>query len=145
MYTPPKKNEVAERKNSHYWIQPKLFYFKTICLNPIGEIVLTATHLINWLPSRVLGFKRHMDMLSKFYPNLSTTNHLTPRIYNCISFVFMITMEENWIQEQLSVSLWKILQCKRNISAIILDIRKFMSQLMLLLMMTNLTSTLFFS
>ena len=52
-----------------------------------GEAVLTATHLINRLPSRVLGFKSPLEMLSTFYPDLKTTNNLVPRIFGCLSFV----------------------------------------------------------
>ena len=52
-----------------------------------GEVVLTTTYMINRLPSRVLGFKTPMETLSQFYPNLSTTNHLIPRIFGCSAFV----------------------------------------------------------
>ena len=55
--------------------------------NLVGEAVLTATHLVNILPSSVLGFKSPMDVLSSFYPNLSTTNNLKPWIFGCVSFV----------------------------------------------------------
>jgi hypothetical protein len=51
------------------------------------EAVLTAAHLINRLPSRVLGFKSPREMLSTFYPNLHTTNNLVPRIFGRVSFV----------------------------------------------------------
>ena len=46
-----------------------------------GEAVLTTTHLINGLPYRVLGFKTPMDILSSFYSNMRTTNHLIPKIF----------------------------------------------------------------
>jgi hypothetical protein len=52
-----------------------------------GEAVFKATHLINRLPSRVLGFKSPMGIVSTFYPNLHTTNNLVPRIFGCVSFV----------------------------------------------------------
>lgn len=52
-----------------------------------GEAVLTSTYLINQLPSRVLGFKSPMDVLSSFYPNLSTSSNLKSRIFECVSFV----------------------------------------------------------
>ena len=52
-----------------------------------GEAVLTTAHLINRLPSRILGFKSPMDILSTFYPNLHTTNNLVPRIFGCVAFV----------------------------------------------------------
>ncbi|RVW58904.1 hypothetical protein CK203_104233 [Vitis vinifera] len=46
-----------------------------------GGVILTTTHLINRLPSRVLSFKSPMDILSLFYPNIRTTNHLIPKIF----------------------------------------------------------------
>ena len=52
-----------------------------------GEAILTVTHLINHLPSRVLGFKSPMNILSIFYPDLNTTNNLVPRIFGYVSFV----------------------------------------------------------
>ena len=63
-------------------------YFKKMCLWPFGgEAVLTATHLINYLPSKILGFKSPMGILSTFYLNLNTTNNLVPRVFGCVSFV----------------------------------------------------------
>jgi len=52
-----------------------------------GEAVLTASYLINCLPSCVLDSKTPMDVLSSFYPDLSTSSNLTPRIFGCTSFV----------------------------------------------------------
>lgn len=52
-----------------------------------GEVVLTATYLINRLPFRVLELKSPMDILSSFYQNISTTNNLVPRVFGCVSFV----------------------------------------------------------
>ncbi|KAI3459865.1 hypothetical protein Pfo_016528, partial [Paulownia fortunei] len=32
-------------------------------------------------------FKSPMEILSKFYPNLRTSNHLIPEIFGCVSYV----------------------------------------------------------
>lgn len=53
----------------------------------LGEAVLTTAHLINRLTSRVLGLKSPMEVLSKFYLDLSITNHLVFKIVSCASFV----------------------------------------------------------
>ena len=53
----------------------------------LGDVVLTATHLINRLPFRVLNFKSPMEVLSSFYPNMKTTNHLIPKIFGYVSFM----------------------------------------------------------
>ena len=52
-----------------------------------GEAVLTSAHLINKLPSSVLGFQNPTEILSQFYPTLSTTNNLIPKVFGCVSFV----------------------------------------------------------
>jgi transposase InsO family protein len=84
----PQQNGIAERKNGHLLESTRAFMFqKNVPKSFWGEAVLTATHLINRLPSRVLGFKSPMEILSTFYPNLHTTNNLVPRIFGCVSFV----------------------------------------------------------
>lgn len=84
----PQQNGIAERKNGHLLDVTRASLFQyNVPKSFWGEAALTATHLINRLPSRVLGFKSPMDMLSQFYPNLQTTNNLVPRIFGCVSFV----------------------------------------------------------
>lgn len=51
-----------------------------------GEAILTATYLINRLPSKLLGLESPMDILFSFYPYLNTINNLKPRIFGCVSF-----------------------------------------------------------
>ena len=84
----PQQNGVAKRKNGHLLDSTQSFMFqKNVPKSFWGEAVLTAAHLINRLPSRILGFKSPMDILSTFYPNLHTTNNLVPRIFGCVAFV----------------------------------------------------------
>lgn len=49
--------------------------------------MLKTAHLINRLPSRVLGFKSPMQVFSQFFPNFNTLNNLTPRMFGCVSSV----------------------------------------------------------
>ena len=84
----PQQNEVAERKNGHLLEKTRALLFqKNMPKVFLGEGVLTATHLINRLPSRVLGFKSPMDVLSTFYPTLTTTNNFVPLVFGYVSFV----------------------------------------------------------
>ncbi|RDX64141.1 hypothetical protein CR513_57335, partial [Mucuna pruriens] len=84
-----KQNEIAKTKNGHLQDQTRalLFQKKNVPKNYWGENVLTATYLINRLPFSVLGFKSPMEIISSFYPNVSTTNNLTPWFFRCVSFV----------------------------------------------------------
>lgn len=84
----PQQNGVAERKNGHLLDTTRALLFQNNVPKCYwGEAVLTATHLINRIPSRVLGFKSPLDVLSKFFPNIQTTNNLLPKIFGCVSFV----------------------------------------------------------
>ena len=53
-----------------------------------------------------------MKILSSFYPNVRTTNHLIPKIFDRVSLVHVHSPGENWTQEQSSVFLWDIPQLK---------------------------------
>ena len=84
----PQQNGIAERKNGHLLDQTRaLLFHQNVPKYLWGEVVLTSTYLINRLPSRVLRFKSPMDVLSSFYPNLSVSSNLKPRIFGCVSFV----------------------------------------------------------
>ncbi|RVW53975.1 Retrovirus-related Pol polyprotein from transposon RE1 [Vitis vinifera] len=63
-----------------YSTQPEPYSFKGMFLSPIGgEAVLTATYMINRIPSRVLDNKSLVEILKSFYPHFRTSNGLTPR------------------------------------------------------------------
>lgn len=88
----PQQNGVAERKNGHLLATTRALLFQNnVPKNYWGEAVLTSTHLINRIPSRVLGFKTPMQVLSSFYPDLNMSNKLIPRIFGCVSFVHVHT------------------------------------------------------
>ena len=84
----PQQNGIAERKNGHLLDQTRAnLYQNKIPKKYWGETVLTASYLINRLHSSVLDSKTPMEVLSSFYPDLSTSSNLTPRIFGCTSFV----------------------------------------------------------
>ena len=88
MLTLHNKTEWQKEKSGRLLDSTRSFIFKKNVPKCFwGEAVLTAAHLINKLPSRILGFKSPMDILSTFYPNLHTTNNLVPRIFGCVAFV----------------------------------------------------------
>jgi len=53
----------------------------------LREAILTATYLINRLPSKLLNLQSPMQVLSSFYPQIESSNKLQPRIFGCIAFV----------------------------------------------------------
>ena len=84
----PQQNGVAERKNGHLLATTRALLFQQNVPKTFwGEAILTATHLINRLPSKSLESKSPMKVLSQFYPDLSISNGLTPRVFGFTSFV----------------------------------------------------------
>jgi transposase InsO family protein len=84
----PQQNGVAGRKNGHLLDQTRAMLFQNkVPKKYWGEAVLTATYLINRLPSSVLASQTPMEVLSSFYPDVSTSCNLIPRIFGCKSFV----------------------------------------------------------
>jgi hypothetical protein len=49
-----------------------------------GDALLTATYLINRVPSQVLDIKTHLEVLS---PPFSTSNGVTAIVFGCVCFV----------------------------------------------------------
>ena len=87
VYT-PQQNGVAERKIGHLLATTRAFLFQNqVPKSYWGEAVLTAAHLINRLPSKVLDHKSPVDVFSKFFPVFRLTNQLAPRIFGCVAFV----------------------------------------------------------
>lgn len=65
----PPQNGVVERKNRHLLETTRALLFeKRVPKSYWGEVVLTATYLINRLLSRVLGNKTPPSVFSEFYP-----------------------------------------------------------------------------
>ena len=119
----PQQNGVTEKKNDHLLDTIRAFLFPNhVSKSYWGQVVLTATHLINRLPFRVLCFKSPMEVLSSFYPNMRTTNHL---------ILFTLQAGENWTQEQSNLFLWDISQLKRDTSVTIHNSKFFFSKRML--------------
>ena len=84
----PQQNGIAERKNGHLLDQTRALLFQHEVPKRFWvEAVLTACYLINRLPSIILASKSPMEVLSSFYPNVSTSNQLVPRIFGCVSFL----------------------------------------------------------
>ena len=84
----PQQNGVAKRKNGHLLNTTRALLFQGNVLKSYwGEAVLTTTHLINRIPSRLLDNKSPVEVLKSFYPHFKTSNGLTPRVFRCTTFV----------------------------------------------------------
>ena len=65
-----------------------LFYFYVFELTLFELKILQAQQI----SIKALGFKSPMEILSSFCPNMRTTNHLTPKIFGCVSFVHVYSL-----------------------------------------------------
>lgn len=84
----PQQNGVAERKNGHILEVTRSLLFQTnVPKHYWGETALTAIHLINCLPTWILGFKSPLEILSSFYPNVQLENNLIPKTFRCVAYV----------------------------------------------------------
>jgi hypothetical protein len=84
------QNGIVERKNRHLLDQARAIFFQNkIPKKNWGEAVLTASYVINHLPSSVFASKSSMEVLSSFYVDVSTYCNLIPRRFWCKSFVYI--------------------------------------------------------
>ncbi|KAJ9705809.1 hypothetical protein PVL29_003762 [Vitis rotundifolia] len=84
----PQQNGVAERKNGYLLNKTRALLFQgNVPKSYWGEAVLTATYMINRIPSQVLDNKSPVEILKSFYPHFRTSNGLTPRVFGCTTFV----------------------------------------------------------
>jgi len=84
----PQQNGVAGRKNRHLLEVTRALLFQTFVPRSYwGEAVLTATYLINRLPSRVLEGVTPIQLMTTFYPSIPMLTSLQNRVFGCPVFV----------------------------------------------------------
>lgn len=87
----PQQNGVAERKNRHILEATRSLMFAThVPKHFWGEAVLTATYLINRMPSRVLNFQTPFQILLNSHPHIRFLSHVPPKIFGCTAFVHVV-------------------------------------------------------
>ncbi|RVW17830.1 Retrovirus-related Pol polyprotein from transposon TNT 1-94 [Vitis vinifera] len=85
----PQQNGVAERKNRHLLEVARCLMFSSNVPNYFwGEVILTATYLINRMPSRVLTFQSPRQLLLKKFPHTrAASSDLPLKVFGCMAFV----------------------------------------------------------
>ncbi|KAH9657194.1 retrovirus-related pol polyprotein from transposon RE1 [Citrus sinensis] len=84
----PQQNGVAERKNRHLLeVARSLMFTNRVPKQFWGEAILTASYLINRMPTRIFNFQSPLNVFTKFYPYAKVFTSLPPKIFGCIAFV----------------------------------------------------------
>jgi hypothetical protein len=87
----PQQNGVAEWKNQHLLKVTHSFMLDMhVPKSHWGDALLTATYLINRMPSWVLDFKTLLEVLS---PPFSTSKGISPKVFGCVALsIFMVLL-----------------------------------------------------
>ncbi|RVX10668.1 Retrovirus-related Pol polyprotein from transposon TNT 1-94 [Vitis vinifera] len=84
----PQQNGVAERKNRHLMeVARSLMIASNVPKQLWGEAALTATYLINRMPSRILQFKTPCQILLAAYPSARIISSIPIKVFGCTAFV----------------------------------------------------------
>ena len=84
----PQQNGVAERKNRHILEVARALLFSSHMPTQFwGDSILTATYLINRMPSRVLSFVTPLQKFHEFFPHSRLDAHLPLRVFGSTVFV----------------------------------------------------------
>lgn len=92
----PQQNGIAERKNKHLLEVARALLFQTMVPKYLwGEAILTATYLINRMPSKVLKFNTPLNMLLKCFPTNRLSSNLPLKIFGCMTFIHVNTPNQS--------------------------------------------------
>ncbi|KAL5798657.1 hypothetical protein ACOSQ2_003477 [Xanthoceras sorbifolium] len=84
----PQQNGISERKNRHLLeVTRSLLFCMRVPSHFWGAAVLTAVHLINRQPSRVLHFRTPCQTLLETYPHTQLISTIPLRVFGCTVFV----------------------------------------------------------
>ncbi|RVX15345.1 Retrovirus-related Pol polyprotein from transposon TNT 1-94 [Vitis vinifera] len=84
----PQQNGVVERKNRHLMeVARSLMIASNVPKQLWGEVVLTATYLINQMPSRILQYKTPCQILLAAYPSARIISSIPIKVFGCTAFV----------------------------------------------------------
>nr|XP_004513812.1 uncharacterized protein LOC101489272 [Cicer arietinum] len=84
----PQQNGITERKNRHLMEVTRSLMLSTNVPNHFwDEAVLSASYLINRMPSKALKFKTPCQTLLSIYPHIKILSSIPPKVFGCTAFV----------------------------------------------------------
>ena len=85
----PQQNGLAERKIGDIVDKARTLLIQSSApLNLWGFAVMTSSHLINRLPSRILNLQSPIEILETFYPYVRLKTSLAIKPFGCITYVY---------------------------------------------------------
>lgn len=95
VYT-PQQNGIAKRKNRYLLkVARAIMFSMNVPKYYWREAILTATYLINQMPSRVLAFKTPKDVLTTNFPNNTLMSVLPFKLFGCVVYVYIQSSMRN--------------------------------------------------
>ena len=84
----PQQNGIAERKNKHLLEVARAIMFSTNVPKYLwGEAVLTASFLINRMPTRILKYKTPLECFKQIFPQSRIHSELPLKVFGCTAYV----------------------------------------------------------
>lgn len=94
VYT-PQQNGVSERKNRHLLeVAQSLMFTTNVPKQFWGDAILTASYLINRMPSKVLNYQTPLNMFLQYYPHTRVCTDLPLKVFGCTSFVHVHSLAQ---------------------------------------------------
>ena len=92
----PQQIGVAEKKNRHLLEVTRSIMLAThVPKHFLGEAILTATYLINRMPSRVLNFQTPFQSLLKNFPHIRFLSQVPLKVFGCTAFIHITQQNRN--------------------------------------------------
>ena len=84
----PEQNGIAERKNKHLLeVVRAMIFYMNVLKYLWGDAILTASYLINRMPTKVLQYITPLDCLKKVFPESRINSDLPLKIFGCTTYV----------------------------------------------------------
>ena len=84
----PEQNGLAERKNKHLLeVARAMMFYMNLPKYLWGDAILTASYLINRMPSKVLQYLTPLACFKNFFPHTHITSNLPLKVFGCTAYV----------------------------------------------------------
>ena len=137
----PQQNGIAKCKNKHLLEVSHAIMFSTNVPKYLwgeGEAVLTASYLINRMPTRFLNYITHLECFQKYFPKSCIQSNLPLKIFGCTIYVHIPSKDRsNLIQGLKNIFLLVMRLIKKDTSVLIQKLGKLLFHWMLLFWKNN--------